>query len=43
MIDFPNDILIHLWLGFLLILACGCVEGIRRLTRRSRIARGNRE
>jgi hypothetical protein len=37
-----NDILIHLWFAFLLITFGGCVEGIRRLSRRERIARGER-
>lgn len=37
-----NDILIHLWFSFLLITFGGCVEGIRRLCRRERITRGER-
>jgi hypothetical protein len=37
-----SDILIHLWLFFMLALAGGCLEGCRRLIRRDRIARGVR-
>lgn len=33
-------ILVHLYFGFMLLLAGGCVEGIRRLVRWDRIARG---
>ena len=36
------DILIHLWLGFMVILASGVWCGIRHLHRRYRIARGER-
>lgn len=35
--------LIHVYLGFMLIAAVGLLWGIRRLERRARIARGNRE
>ncbi|WP_259696291.1 hypothetical protein [Pseudomonas brassicacearum] len=35
-----NDILIHLWLVFMLIVAGGVLQGIRLLARRERIARG---
>ena len=38
-----NDILIHLWLGFMLIVGCGAWCGIRHLDRRRRIARGERK
>jgi hypothetical protein len=34
------DILIHLWLGFLVVLACGVLYWIRKLDRRQRMARG---
>ena len=34
------DILINLWLGFLVVLACGVLYGIRKLGRRQRLARG---
>jgi hypothetical protein len=37
-----NDNLIHLWFAFLLIAFGGCLEGIRRLSRRERITRGVR-
>jgi|GEM_PF-3459899 len=37
-----NDIMVHLWLAFLLITFGGCIEGIRRLSRRERTARGER-
>lgn len=37
-----NDILIHLWLIFMLIAAGGALHGIRLLTRRKRLARGER-
>lgn len=37
-----NDILIHLWLAFLLVLSGGLIESCRRLLRRDRIARGVR-
>lgn len=32
--------ILHLYIGFLLILCGGCLEVIRRLRRRDRIARG---
>lgn len=38
-----NDILIPLYLCFMLFVAGGALWGIRRLERRARIARGNRE
>lgn len=34
------DILTNLWLGFLVILACGVLYGIRKLDRRQRMAKG---
>ena len=34
------DILIHLWLGFLVLLACGVLYWIRKLDRRQRTAKG---
>lgn len=37
----PSDILLHLWLAFMLILGGCCVEGIRRLSRHERIVRGD--
>ncbi len=37
-----NDILIHLWLGFMLIVAGGVLRGIRLLARRQRMAQGGR-
>jgi hypothetical protein len=43
MSSYPNDILVHLWLCFMLLVAGAVHWGIRRLARRSRIARGNRE
>lgn len=42
MITIPSDILIHLWLAFLLVLSGGLIESCRRLLRRDRIARGVR-
>jgi len=36
----PADILTNLWLGFLVILACGVLYGIHRLQRRHRKAMG---
>lgn len=38
--NIPADILIHLWLAFLLVLSGGLIESCRRLLRRDRIARG---
>jgi hypothetical protein len=38
-----NDILLHLYIAFLTVVAVGLCWGIRRLERRARIARGNRE
>lgn len=35
-----QDILTNLWLGFLVILACGVLYGIHRLQRRHRKAMG---
>ncbi|WP_281508182.1 hypothetical protein [Pseudomonas sp. TNT3] len=40
---FLNGILIHLFIGFMLVAAGGVLWGIRRLERRARIARGNHE
>lgn len=37
-----NDILIHLWLGFMLIVSGGVLQGIRLFARRKRLARGDR-
>jgi hypothetical protein len=37
-----NDILIHLWLIFMLIVGGGAWCAIRRLARRLRMARGER-
>jgi len=37
-----NDILIHLWLIFMLIVGGGALCGIRHLARRRRMARGER-
>ena len=34
------DILTSLWLGFLVLLACGVLYGIRKLDRRQRMAKG---
>lgn len=34
------DILIHLWIGFQVVLACGVLDVIRRLDRRRRLASG---
>ncbi|WP_259741071.1 hypothetical protein [Pseudomonas frederiksbergensis] len=42
MIAYLNDILIHLWLAFMLIVFGGCLAGIRWLDRRYRIARGGK-
>lgn len=39
MTTIPSDILLHLWLAFMLISIGGCLEGIRHLLRRDRIAR----
>jgi hypothetical protein len=38
-----NNILLHLYLGFMTIAAAGLWWAIRRLERRARIARGDRE
>jgi hypothetical protein len=38
-----SEILIHLWLGFMLIASGGVLEACRRLDRRYRIARGERK
>lgn len=37
-----NDILVHLWLACRLVAFGGCLEGIRRLSRRERVMRGER-
>lgn len=42
MTTIPSEILLHLWLLFMLVLGGACVEGIRRLVRRELIARGGR-
>lgn len=42
MIAVLNDILIHLWLGFMLVVAGGAWFGIRHVGRRIRIAGGER-
>jgi hypothetical protein len=42
MITIHSDILLHLWLAFLLVSFGGCIEAIRRLLRRELIARGIR-
>lgn len=42
MTNISSDILIHLWLAFMLISIGVCLEGIRHLLRRERIARGIR-
>ena len=34
------ETLTSLWLGFLVLLACGVLYGIRKLGRRQRLARG---
>jgi len=39
---FVDEMLVHLWFAFLLITFAGCAEGIRRLSRRERIVRGER-
>lgn len=38
-----NDILLPLYLCFMTLVAGAAIWGIRRLERRARIARGNRE
>ncbi len=40
---YPNDILIHFWLCFMLILAGGVWRTVRYLRRRSQIASGERK
>lgn len=42
MIAFLETNLIHFYLGFMLIVVGGSLWGIRRVTRRMRIARGDR-
>ncbi|WP_256218265.1 hypothetical protein [Pseudomonas sp. URMO17WK12:I12] len=42
MTTIPSEILLHLWLAFMLILGVGCIEGCRRLMRQERTARGIR-
>jgi flagellar biogenesis protein FliO len=42
MIAFLEKNLIHFYLGSMLIMFGGCFWGVRRLSRRARIARGNR-
>ena len=34
------ETLTSLWLGFLVLLACGVLYGIRKLDRRQRLAKG---
>jgi|LNAP01.1.fsa_nt_gb hypothetical protein len=36
----PADILIHLWLGFLVAMFCVVLYWIRKLDRRQRVAKG---
>lgn len=36
----PAYILANLWLGFLVVLACGVLYVIRKLDRRQRMAKG---
>ena len=38
-----NDMLLHLYIAFLTVVAVGLLGGIRRLERRARIAQGNCE
>jgi hypothetical protein len=38
-----NDMLLHLYIAFMTVVAVGLWWGIRCLERRARIARGNRE
>jgi hypothetical protein len=40
MINFVSENLIHFYLAGMLVIGGGCIEGIRRLMRRDRIARG---
>ncbi|WP_259698527.1 hypothetical protein [Pseudomonas brassicacearum] len=40
--NIPNEILINLWIAFMLILGGGLMAAIRHLLRRERIARGVR-
>lgn len=42
MIAFLDKNLVHFYLGSMLIIFGGCLWGIRRLTRRMRIVRGER-
>ncbi|WLG49134.1 hypothetical protein [Pseudomonas sp. FP1742] len=42
MITFVSENLIHFYLAGMLVIGGGCIEGIRRLMRRDRIARGVR-
>ena len=39
MINFVSENLIHFYLAGMLVIGGGCIEGIRRLMRRDRIAR----
>jgi hypothetical protein len=43
MTAYLSEYLIHVYLAFMLVSAGGLLWGIRRLERRARIARGNRE
>ena len=38
--NIPSEILLNLWIAFLLVLSGGLIESCRRLLRRDRIARG---
>lgn len=40
--NIPSEILLNLWIAFLLIGFGGCGEACRRLLRRDRIARGGK-
>jgi len=38
--NIPSEILLNLWIAFMLVLGCGLAAAIRHLVRRDRIARG---
>jgi len=40
--NIPSEILLNLWLLFMVIFGGGCVEACRRLLRRDRMRRGIR-
>lgn len=42
MTTIPSDILLHLWLAFILVGYGSCTAGIRSVLRRDPIARGGR-